>query len=78
MVRIAHLTQTSRDFRIGPKTDFEGTRKRSCWYDVWEFIVPLVLGHGRLQPRSNSRTGDEGRITSGALSASVRPLLCAW
>jgi hypothetical protein len=27
-----------------------GARKCSCWYDVWELVVPLVLGDGRLQP----------------------------
>lgn len=27
-----------------------GCGKWSCWYDVWEIVVPLVLGDGRLQP----------------------------
>jgi hypothetical protein len=27
-----------------------GARKRSCWHDVWELVVPHALGDGRLQP----------------------------
>ena len=23
-------------------------RKCSCWYDIWEFVIPSVLGDGRL------------------------------
>ena len=62
--RSAHCARSSR-----------GARSRR--HDVWELVGSLVLGHRRLQPGGHRRSATRDIITSGALSASVRPLRAA-